>query len=108
MKEEGVTIDDLARMIKEEFDRSDTRFINFESLVRQEFDRSDTRFNNLDKRFTTLESFVKQGFDSLEHRMTTIEGKVDKLDSRMDRLEHDLFIDHMKRIERLEAKVLSI
>ena len=120
MKKDEVTLKDLSEAIKgmakdfnNRFDGIDQRF----EIIDQRFDGIDQRLNGMDKRFEGFEDVVrhngvliedvKREINLLSEGHGVLNGKIDRLDGRMDTFEYKLdagFLNHEKRIAVLEAK----
>ena len=90
MKKKGLTIDDLAGMVKRGFDRVDDRFDQMAKEFNARFDRVDERLGKLEdevENFKIEMAEVKGRLETLEHlvrkqyvqRITKLEREVEKL-----------------------------
>jgi len=86
----GITLDDLALMIKKGFDEVDNRFKEMRIYV-------DIRFAAIERRF-----------DAIEKRLDILEAKFDAFEARHEALEKVVIKDHAPRLIRLERKTQII
>jgi hypothetical protein len=49
-----------------------------------------------------LARMIKKGFDGVDDSFRTVHDHLDKIDIRLDHIEHAILADHQKRIERIE------
>ncbi len=86
MAKKVITLDELARMVKDGFDG-----------VGKHLREHDKRFEAIEKRF-----------EIIDKRFEAIDKRFDKVEERLGRIELLFITDHRKRIERLEDKVLKL
>lgn len=66
-------------------------------LFKNNFDRIDERFEQVDERF-----------DQMDRRFEQVDARFDQMDRRLDRIENISIGAHERRIENLEDNVLEI
>ena len=99
MENQNVTIEDLARMIKQGFD---------ETAKKQEMDE---RFNAVDEKFNAVDEkfdVIDKRFNAVEERFDTIDVRFDIVEGRLERIEGLLLGDHRRRIEKLEYEIKEL
>jgi len=83
----NITIDDLARMVKEGFDDTGERIGGVEERI----GGVEERIGGVEERIGGVEKMVKDGFA--------------KMNERFNKIEKILIADHQQRIERLEEEI---
>ncbi|KKP97460.1 MAG: hypothetical protein US25_C0002G0005 [Candidatus Moranbacteria bacterium GW2011_GWE1_36_7] len=128
MKKKELTINDLAVMMNEGFEKSgritDKKIEDLAGMVQRGFVQIDKRFEQVDKRFEQVDKRFEQvdkrfeqvdkRFDKLEKKVDDIQNKVTQIDRRLFSVEEDVaeikikqYGDLLKRINFIE-KTLGI
>jgi len=121
MKKKELTINDLAVMMNEGFEKSgritDKKIEDLAGMVQRGFVQVDKRFEQVDKRFEQVDKRFEQvdkRFDKLEKKVDDIQNKVTQIDRRLFSVEEDVaeikikqYGDLLKRINFIE-KTLGI
>ncbi|NTU66581.1 MAG: hypothetical protein HGB08_01515 [Candidatus Moranbacteria bacterium] len=89
-KKKEMSIDDLAVLIKKEFDRVDDRFAGI-----------DKRFAGIDKRFVNID----KRFDGVEERLDRLEFSQKDIRNELNFMVHKFELKELEyRVEKLEKK----
>lgn len=110
-KKEPITLEQLARLVVEGFEKTEQRFTAFEKTLEEGFQAVDEK---IDREVSSLAAMVNTGFDHVEERFEQMEGHFELVESHLAgndaRLHHldnrlDTFATHERRITRLEQEV---